>query len=149
MLSAFEPSTLWRPARDRVFRGCREAQQEVPHRIDEGHLAGAVDLKSRVAVMQERHVGQPQRVGERGHAFVPRARNRVEALPTRSQFARAAVELAAEHLRTGKLEQRRWRQPGAAEVDVAVAQRKLATLQCGDELVVNRFSAIQGRPAPQ
>jgi hypothetical protein len=65
----------------------RERKQHVPRRGLAWHAAGAVDLERGVAVVEERHVIHPQRLGQRGVAFVARTADRVEALAASLELA--------------------------------------------------------------
>jgi hypothetical protein len=59
-------------------------------------LCGALDLEGGIAIVEEGHVLDPQRGGQRGHPFVARGADGVEALACRLHHPRLPVERAAE-----------------------------------------------------
>ena len=93
-------------AGNRVLGRGGEAQQHVPAGRLPGQLLRAVDLEGVRAVVEEGHVVEPQRLGDRGIVLMARAADRVEALAARLQPAREPVHLAADALAVEQLDHR-------------------------------------------
>ncbi|SBV34885.1 protein of unknown function [uncultured Sphingopyxis sp.] len=106
------PDHLVPSARDRIFGRGGEAQQHVPRRRAAGKLARPVELEGVRTIVEERHVGDAQRRGDRRIALVSRRADRVEAFAARLQMARQPVHLAARQLREEDVGRLRARQAG-------------------------------------
>ncbi len=96
--------------------------------------------------MEEGHVVEPQRLGDRGIVLVARAADRVEALAARLQPARDPVELAAHHLAVEQLDHGL-----AGEADLGGRERdraagKAPAPHLRDELLVNGLGCVHRAP---
>ena len=113
------------PARDRIPGAGGERQQHVPRRGLAGYLRGALDLEGGVAIVEEGHVLDPQRGGQRGHSFMARGADGVEALPRPLHHPRLPVERAAEAGRTVDRNRPRGRQrPGRRRAGREIRRRQ-------------------------
>ena len=84
------------PAGNRVLGGGDEGQQHVPADVFLPHLPGPDDLKSRIAVMQQRHVVGAQGQRHRPHRLMPRRSDGVKPLPRPLHDAGNPVQRPAE-----------------------------------------------------
>jgi hypothetical protein len=92
--------------------------------------------------MEEGDVIEAEGGGERRIAFMARAADRVEALPTRLQAPRDAVELAAEALAVENLGEPLRRQPNLLRRGRARARRQAAVTQPRDEFLMHGFGGV-------
>ena len=94
--------------------------------------------------MEEGHVVDAERLGDRGVVLMARASDRVEALAARLQPAREAVHLPACDLAVEELDHRFAGEADVARPNVARAPRQVSVPDPGDELLVNGFGGVHG-----
>ena len=92
--------------------------------------------------MEEGHVVDAERLGDRGIVLVARASDRIEALAARLEPARDAVHLAADDLAVEGLDLDLGGQADIRGLEVADPARQIAAAKLRDELFVNGLGGV-------